>query len=178
MNARKFPNGLIIMEPTVYPDVRGSFYELHKASSLQALGISLPLLQSNLSHSHQGVLRGLHYQQEPYAQAKLVSCLQGAIWDVVVDIRPTSPSYLRWYGFYLTEKSARQLWIPAGFLHGFYALAAKNIVLYHTTCEYRLDAEQSVHYASPVFSIPWPSNVIVSSKDALACHYDASKHIL
>ncbi|WDI37977.1 dTDP-4-dehydrorhamnose 3,5-epimerase [Entomospira culicis] len=171
MQVRRFANGLMVITPPLYRDERGCFMELSKASTLRALGLPDALVQSNLSWSKYGVLRGLHDQLEPYAQGKLVSVLQGAIWDVVVDIRPQSATYLSWFSFYLTAKSMRQLWIPKGFLHGFYALGQDNLVLYHTSAEYHASHERSVAHDSPIWSVPWPRYKILSAKDAQAPHF-------
>lgn len=168
---RSWDNGLKLMESPLFSDDRGSFLEWSKVSSLEIFGITQSLTQTNLSINHQGVLRGLHLQEAPYAQAKLVGCLAGAIWDVVVDLRTTSPTYLQWYSFYLTAKGMQRLWVPEGFLHGFYSLMDNSMVQYQTTNPYHPASEVSVAYNSPCFAIPWPKNVILSKRDGEAAIY-------
>lgn len=171
---KKFSNGIIVLEPLLFEDERGMFVELSKISALRALGIKQRLFQSNLSVSAQGVLRGMHCQKFPRAQAKLVTCIYGAIWDVVVDIRPQSKTYLQWYSFYLTAKSYRQLWIPEGFLHGFYSLFPQTVVVYYSTQEYYPEYDVTIAHNSPIWQIPWPHKKILSAKDAHAPFYHSS----
>ncbi|NIZ40352.1 dTDP-4-dehydrorhamnose 3,5-epimerase [Entomospira entomophila] len=171
MEVRYLDGGLILIEPQIYEDQRGLFFEQHKQSVLSKIGITAKFVQSNVSMSHKGVFRGFHYQREPYAQGKLVSCLSGAIWDVVIDIRPDSTSYLQWSSFYLTSKRRRQLWIPPGFLHGFYTLMDHTHVMYHTTQEYQPQYEESIHYQSSAWRIPLPLRMLLSDKDSDAPHW-------
>ncbi|NIZ47143.1 dTDP-4-dehydrorhamnose 3,5-epimerase [Entomospira nematocerorum] len=174
MHVRHLQGGLIVIEPQLHEDRRGLFFEQYKESLLIDIGVTDRLVQSNVSISHKGVFRGLHYQRGAYAQGKLISCLHGAIWDVVIDIRPDSPHYLQWYSFYLTSGYRRQLWIPPGFLHGFYALMDNTHVVYHMTREYNPSCDVSVFYQSTAWMIPWPAQMLLSDKDRDAPHWFSS----
>jgi dTDP-4-dehydrorhamnose 3,5-epimerase len=153
---------LLIVEPTVFGDDRGWFTESYNArafaQAVTALGLSPPpeLVQDNHSCSHAGVLRGLHYQLAPHAQAKLVRVVKGSAWDVAVDIRPGSPSFGRWVGIELTAANRRQFWIPAGFAHGFVALEDDTHFLYKTSDYYAKDCERALRWDDPQLAIAWP----------------------
>jgi dTDP-4-dehydrorhamnose 3,5-epimerase len=153
---------VLIVEPTVFGDDRGWFTESYNARAfaqgLGVLGLAAPpdLVQDNHSCSQAGVLRGLHYQLEPHAQAKLVRVVRGAAWDVAVDIRPGSPTFGRWVGVELTPASGRQLWIPAGFAHGFVALQDDTHFLYKTSDYYAKACERAIRWDDPELAIAWP----------------------
>ena len=168
--------GVLLVEPAVFGDDRGwfmeSFNEARFNAALQALGAPLPrrFVQDNHSCSRSRVLRGLHYQLPPHAQGKLVRVVQGAAWDVTVDIRAGSPHFGRWFGVELTGTNQRQLWIPEGFAHGFLALQDDTHFLYKTTDVYARDCERSIRWDDPAIGIAWPlaGAPLVAPKDASA----------
>lgn len=152
----------------VFSDDRGSFSETAKQSDFDALGLPR-FVQDNESRSHRGVLRGLHYQLEPHAQGKLVRVAWGSIWDVAVDIRASSPTFLQWFGIELTGADSTMLWVPPGFAHGFVAMSDDAIVQYRTTAEYHAESERSIVFDDPAIGIDWPDPgvaTILSQKDA------------
>ncbi len=178
----------LIPEPTSLPDVvllrtvthaddRGYFREVGRRSELDALGIP-PLVQDNESRSRRGVLRGLHYQLAPSAQGKLVRASHGAVWDVAVDLRRGSASFLRWYGVELDANEGAMLWIPEGFGHGFVALTDDAVVHYRTSAPYDAAAERSIRFDDPDIGIEWPiaaTELTVSEKDASAPRVTAAE---
>lgn len=172
MNVRpsELPEVLII-EPRVFRDSRGAFSEVWKDETYRALGITGPFVQDNLSHSIAGTLRGLHFQ-EPTAQGKLVQVLAGRVWDVAVDVRRGSPSFGRSLGIELDAESARQLWIPAGFAHGFLALSERATFLYKCTAPYSPAHERSIRWDDPALGLRWSlepgQQPLLSPKDAAA----------
>jgi dTDP-4-dehydrorhamnose 3,5-epimerase len=155
--------GVLIVEPTVFGDDRGwfmeSFNEARWTQALQSAGEALPrhFVQDNHSCSQAGVLRGLHYQLAPHAQGKLVRVVQGAAFDVAVDIRQGSPTFGRWSGTVLDADNRRQLWIPEGFAHGFLALTDDTHFLYKTTDVYSRECERSIRWDDPQLAIAWPA---------------------
>ncbi|UXL40116.1 dTDP-4-dehydrorhamnose 3,5-epimerase [Pseudomonas fragi] len=165
--------GVVIIEPDVYEDERGwfmeSFNQKRFEEGLQSLGqpIPKPFVQDNQSCSKKGVLRGLHYQLEPFAQGKLVSVSQGAAFDVAVDLRTGSPTFGKWLGIELNATNKKMLWIPAGFAHGFLALEDKTYFSYKTTDFYNKDSERSLFWNDPVIGVEWPSSdkYYISTKD-------------
>ena len=169
---------VVLIEPTVFADDRGWFMEtFHEAKfhqGLQALGLPIPrpFVQNNHSSSKKGVLRGLHYQQSPHAQGKLVRVVQGAAWDVAVDIRRGSPTFGQWVGAELSADNKRQFWIPEGFAHGFIAPQDDTHFLYKTTDFYNKDSERCIRWDDPTLKIDWPMvegrPPIVNDKDAKA----------
>ncbi|AWN73967.1 dTDP-4-dehydrorhamnose 3,5-epimerase [Legionella anisa] len=159
-----------IIEPRVYGDERGFFYESFQATRYAALlGIHDTFVQDNLSRSCKGVLRGLHYQYQ-HAQGKLVSVLAGEVFDVAVDIRLGSPTFGLWVGVILSGENKRQLWIPKGFAHGFYVLSTTADFFYKCTDFYHPESELSIHYQDPELAIDWPlsDDVQLSAKDIQA----------
>lgn len=162
--------GVFIIEPQVFSDERGFFYESYNKEKWSAVGLpEIDFVQDNHSQSVKGVLRGLHYQAPPKAQAKLVRCTRGRVFDVAVDIRPSSSTYLRWFGIELSEENKKQLFIPAGCLHGFYAFEDAE-VQYKTNFHFEKVLDGSVAYNDPSFGIIWPveDEAILSQKDAAA----------
>lgn len=152
---------LLILEPRVFEDNRGWFMESFNQERFDALlgerGFEAPhFVQDNHSHSQKGVLRGLHYQLNPCAQAKLVRVVQGRAWDVAVDIRQNSPTFGQWVGVELTATNHRQFWIPAGFAHGFVALEDDTQFLYKTTAYYQQDSERTIVWNDASLNIKWP----------------------
>ena len=161
-------DGVVIVEPRVHGDDRGYFQESWKASSYGEHGLPATFSQANVSRSAQGVLRGLHYQyRQP--QGKLVSVLEGRIFDVAVDIRPGSPSFGQWAGVELSADNHRQLFIPAGFAHGFIVLSTFALFHYNCTTEYAPEYDAAIAWNDPDIGIKWPCEpTSVSAKDRIA----------
>ena len=162
--------GVILIEPKVFGDARGFFFEsFNQRAFAEATGVTLPFVQDNHSRSARGVLRGLHYQiQQP--QGKLVRVVRGSVFDVAVDMRRSSPSFGKWVGFELSEDNHRQLWVPPGFAHGFVVLSETADFLYKTTDYYAPQYERSVAWNDPAIGIDWPHSgeVTLSAKDRAA----------
>ena len=167
---------VVLVEAVSFADDRGFFAETYKMSPFAAHGISLTFVQDNLSHSVQGVLRGLHYQKHPKAQGKLIMVLRGRIFDVAVDIRVGSPTYRRWVGVVLSAEDFRLLYVPVGFAHGFCVLSEQADVLYKVTEEYAPELDRGIVWNDPAIGIQWPvAEPILSPKDAqlpLLCDAD------
>ncbi|MFN0061411.1 MAG: dTDP-4-dehydrorhamnose 3,5-epimerase [Myxococcaceae bacterium] len=158
--------GVLLIEPKVFGDPRGFFFETFSAKRYAEAGIDMPFVQDNLSRSSRGTLRGLHFQ-EPYAQGKLVSVLRGAVLDVVVDVRRGSPSYGKWLGVELSEENHRQLWVPPGFAHGFCVTSDVADFAYKCTGYYAPKSEHGIAWNDPDIGIRWPvSTPLLSQKDA------------
>jgi dTDP-4-dehydrorhamnose 3,5-epimerase len=157
-----------IIQPTVHSDGRGFFLECYRRDALEAAGIRADFIQDNHSRSRRGVLRGLHYQvRRP--QGKLVRVAAGEVFDVAVDLRKSSPTFGRWIGETLSADNARQLWIPAGFAHGFYVLSDWADVVYKTTEYYFAEGDRTLRWNDPALAIRWPlidgADPILSDKD-------------
>lgn len=161
---------LLIIEPNVFGDSRGWFIETYNEKVFKDNGININFKQDNHSYSKQkGVLRGLHFQNEPYAQTKLVRCTRGKIWDVAVDLRKSSPTYLKWFGLELTPENHKMLFIPQGFAHGFITLEENTEVQYKVDNFYNPNTDRSIKYNDPDIAIMWPLNdIILSEKDKKA----------
>lgn len=159
--------GLYVVEPSVYGDNRGWFMESYSAKSFEKFGLCFDFVQDNHSMSLQkGTLRGLHFQNNPKAQTKLVRCTQGKILDVAVDLRKGSPTYLKWFAIELSEQNKKQLLIPKGFAHGFLTLTDNVQVQYKVDEYYCPDLDRSIRYDDPDIRIDWPiDNPILSDKD-------------
>jgi dTDP-4-dehydrorhamnose 3,5-epimerase len=158
--------GLILIKPQVFGDDRGFFLELYKHSDFSLNGIEEHLVQDNYSRSTKGVLRGLHYQKNPKAQGKLVTCMKGRIFDVAVDIRKGSPWFGKWAGVELSEENKQLLYVPPGFAHGFQVLTDAAEVLYKCTDEYSPADDRGIIWNDPDINIAWPLNdTILSGKD-------------
>ena len=149
-------------------DDRGYFARTWCTAEFKAHGLKSSFVQANTAFNHRrGTLRGLHYQRPPHAEVKLVRCLRGAIYDVIVDLRPDSPTYKRWGGFELTQDNARQLYVPEGFAHGYLTLSDDAEVSYMVTAAYAPQAEGGARYDDPAFGIVWPEPVrTISLKDS------------
>lgn len=169
---------VLILEPKVFGDERGFFFESYNEQDFkQATGLDVTFVQDNHSRSAKGVLRGLHYQLPPHAQGKLVRCVRGAVFDVAVDIRKSSPTFGKWVGVELNEENQKQLWIPPGFAHGFLTLTEKADFLYKTTDYYCSTHERGVVWHDSEIGISWPDQIgrkILSTKDAMAQGMSAS----
>ncbi|MEI2456149.1 MULTISPECIES: dTDP-4-dehydrorhamnose 3,5-epimerase [Lysobacter] len=160
--------GCVVIEPQVFGDARGFFYESFNQDKLAAHGLNPRFVQGNVSSSARGVLRGLHYQW-PNPQGKYVSVLEGEVWDVAVDIRRGSPHYGRWTAAVLSAENKRHLWIPEGFAHGFAVLSERAVFSYLCTHVYDAKADAGVRWDDPDLAIDWPvSEPGLSAKDAVA----------
>ena len=158
---------VILVTPKSFPDERGFFLESYKESEFTSNGIKTIFVQDNLSHSVKGVLRGLHYQKNPKAQAKLVIALRGEIFDVAVDIRKNSPTYGKWVGEILSESNHNSLYIPEGFAHGFCILSEHADVLYKVSQEYSPEDEKGIIWNDTEINITWPiDKPIIQEKDS------------
>ncbi|OPC20671.1 dTDP-4-dehydrorhamnose 3,5-epimerase [Elizabethkingia meningoseptica] len=158
-----------IIEPTIFEDERGYFYEKYNEKKFEELtGLNGHFVQDNISKSSFGVLRGLHLQKGDYAQAKLVSCLEGKVWDIAVDLRKDSPSFGQWYGMELSADNKLQFYVPRGFAHGFVVLSETAIFSYKCDNLYNKESEGSVKYNDPDLNIDWKiseADMILSEKD-------------
>ncbi len=161
---------VVVIEPQVFGDARGFFFESFNGRKMaEALGRPMDFVQDNHSRSSRGVLRGLHYQC-PNAQGKLVRVVQGEVFDVAVDLRRGSPTFGKWESDVLSAENKRQLWVPAGFAHGFLVLSETAEVLYKTTAYYEPKDEHCLAWDDPTVGIAWPLHGVkplVSAKDAL-----------
>ena len=161
-------DSLLVFEPKVFKDNRGYFFEAYNEQIFSDAGIDLKFVQDNQSKSSYGVIRGLHYQQNPYAQAKLVRVLEGEILDVAVDIRKGSPTFGKYFSIELSAENKRQLFLPAGFAHGFSVLSETAIVLYKCNEFYNKESEGGIRFDDADLNIDWqiPSGkAIISEKD-------------
>lgn len=159
---------LVVLHPTVFEDTRGYFFEAYNQNQLAQLGITIDFVQDNQSFSKRGTLRGLHYQNPPYAQTKLVRVLQGEIIDVAVDIRKGSATYGQHYAIRLSAENKKQLLIPHGFAHGFSVVSETAVVLYKCDQFYNKASEGGIRFDDPALGIDWGMDLkdaIVSDKD-------------
>ena len=159
-------NGVILIEPRIFTDERGYFFESYNEERFNKAGIHVEFVQDNQSLSSKGVLRGLHFQNPPFDQGKLVRVVSGSVLDVVVDIRKESPTYGHHLSLKLDALSSQMMWIPPGFAHGFVALEDQTIFLYKCTKVYNKDSEGGILYNDPDLNIDWGIKTpIVSEKD-------------
>ncbi|MFI4933469.1 MAG: dTDP-4-dehydrorhamnose 3,5-epimerase [Caulobacterales bacterium] len=148
---------VFVINGSLHADARGSFSETYRASVLAEAGVEQPFVQENLVRTKaRGTLRGLHFQRDPFAQDKLVQVLDGAIFDVAVDIRPSSPTLGRWVGLTLTADEPRQIFVPRGFAHGYVTLSDDCAVTYKTTAYYAPQAEAGIRWDDAAVAIDWP----------------------
>jgi dTDP-4-dehydrorhamnose 3,5-epimerase len=169
---------LLIIEPTVFGDDRGFFYESYNERKWhEATGLKTRFVQDNHSRSNRGVLRGLHYQLSPAAQGKLVRCVVGEVFDVAVDLRRGSPTFGRWEGVHLSAENKRQFWIPEGFAHGFLVLSEFAEFLYKATEYYAPEHERSILWNDPDLAVAWPisGTPVLSWKDRAAPAFKAAE---
>lgn len=160
---------LLILEPEVYNDKRGYFYESYNKRNFEKiLKKKINFVQDNESSSKKGVLRGLHYQRTPFSQGKLIKVTKGKIFDVAVDLRKNSKSFGKYFSVILSEKNKKQLWIPKGFAHGFLSLSNDNVIQYKTTNYYSPKHEITIRWDDEKINVKWPiqyKKVIISKKD-------------
>ena len=170
---------VLVIEPTVYSDDRGFFFECWNARSFAAAGLDLTFVQDNHSYSRRGILRGLHYQiTRP--QGKLVRAMDGEIWDVAVDLRRSSPTFGQWVAEWLTGDNYRMLWVPPGFAHGFYVASETAHFLYKCTDFYSQDLERAIAWNDPDLGIEWPlvegEAPSLSPRDRQGTSFRAAEH--
>ena len=159
---------LVIIEPRVFADSRGYFFESYSQLALEKAGIKTNFVQDNQSKSTYGVIRGLHYQKPPHTQTKLVRALQGSIYDVAVDLRKDSETYGQWFGCELSDENNRQLLVPKGFAHGFSVMSETAVVFYKCDDFYHPECEEGIVFYDETLQIDWKvdlSKVIISDKD-------------
>ncbi|MDP3283925.1 MAG: dTDP-4-dehydrorhamnose 3,5-epimerase [Desulfobacterales bacterium] len=158
---------IILVQPRVFPDGRGCFFEIFKESDFHAADLPVHFPQDNFSFSGKNVIRGLHYQKYPKTQGKIVTVLKGRIFDVAVDIRRNSPTYLKWISLELDDENRFMLYIPPGFAHGFLALSEVVHLMYKCTNEYDPKLDAGIRWDDPDIDVKWPlKNPVLSEKDA------------
>ncbi|NQV03481.1 MAG: dTDP-4-dehydrorhamnose 3,5-epimerase [Bacteroidia bacterium] len=161
--------GLLIIKPDVFEDERGYFFESYNREKFLAYGIDATFVQDNESKSNRGVLRGLHFQNPPFAQGKLVRVMRGSVLDVAVDIRKGSPTYGKWSSIVLSGQNKWMYWIPSGFAHGFLTLEDDTIFFYKCTNVYSKESEGAIRWNDPDLNIDWDiKDPVISPKDEVA----------
>jgi dTDP-4-dehydrorhamnose 3,5-epimerase len=167
--------GLFILEPQVHTDARGYFFESYNKQTLESVGnYTIPFVQDNQARSVKNVLRGLHYQNPPVPQAKLIRVLEGSIWDVAVDIRKNSKTYKQWFGIELTAENKLQLLVPHGFAHGYAVLSDTAEVFYKCDNFYNKPTEGGMLYSDPEIGVDWK----IDLKDAIVSEKDTKQPLL
>ncbi len=170
--------GLLVIESSKHKDERGFFMEAFKESEFGKAGINMPFVQDNYSVSVFGVLRGMHFQKEPFAQGRFVMVLRGRAFDVVVDLRSSSKSFGEHFCLELGSQNGLGLWIPPGFAHGFMALEDETELLYKCTSQYSPEHEDGIRWNDPVLNIPWPKlgiSPLLSQRDRTLPFFDPGK---
>ena len=170
-----FIKDLVVLTPIVFEDERGYFMETYNSNKLSDLGINISFVQDNQSFSQKGTLRGLHYQNSPYAQTKLVRVLEGEIIDVAVDLRKDSETYGQHFAIKLTADNKKQLLIPQGFAHGFSVLSETAVVMYKCDQYYNKESEGGIRFDDPTLNIDWGIDLkeaIVSQKDVILPNFN------
>lgn len=170
-----FINDLVVLAPAVFEDERGYFFESYSKSKMLDVGIHIDFVQDNQSFSKRGTLRGLHYQNPPFAQTKLVRVLQGEIMDVAVDLRKDSPTYGKHFGIVLSSENKKQLLVPQGFAHGFSVLSETAVVSYKCDQYYNKPSEGGILYNDAALNIDWGMDLvtaIVSEKDLILPNFE------
>jgi len=160
--------GLLIIEPRVFADERGYFFESFSKTKFAEAGLIFEFVQDNESKSHRGVIRGLHYQLEPFAQTKLIRVVRGTVYDVAVDLRAGSPTFGQWYGLEVSASKKNQFYIPKGFAHGFSVLSDYAIFSYKCDAFYNPAAERGIRFDDPALAIDWKlplEEAVISGKD-------------
>lgn len=160
-------NDAYVIDLNKFEDDRGFFARAFCVDEFEELGIEFPVVQANVSYNrYKHTLRGMHYQQQPYGEAKLIRCTSGAIFDAIIDVRPDSSTYMKWMGVELTGQNYRMLYVPEGFAHGFMTLEDETEVTYQVSEFYTPSAEQGIRWNDPAFNIDWPAEPeIISEKD-------------
>lgn len=174
-NKGTFFSDVKLIKPNIFEDHRGYFYESWNRESFNSSVKKIIFCQENHSYSIKNTLRGIHYQLEPYAQAKFIECIAGEIYDVVVDIRKESPTFLNWGGIKLSENNHKQIFIPEGYAHGFYTLSDHAHLIYKVNNHWNKKAERTIIWDDPNLSINWmdlSGTPLLSAKDALGKKID------
>jgi dTDP-4-dehydrorhamnose 3,5-epimerase len=173
MEVKQTPiSGLLIIQPDVFRDQRGYFFESYNREKFTKAGVNAEFLQDNQSLSAKGILRGLHFQNPPFAQGKLLSVVKGAVLDVAVDIRKNSDTYGKYFSLVLSEENKTMFWIPEGFAHGFLSLQDNTIFTYKCTQLYHKGSEGSLRWNDPDLNINWNvSDPVISEKDSEAPYF-------
>lgn len=162
-------NGLLVLEPDIFNDSRGYFYESFNIEKYKLITENFSFVQDNISKSKYGTIRGLHYQVGKFEQGKLISVLGGKVLDIAVDIRFNSPTFGKHFAIELSDENKKQFWIPPGFAHGFSVLSDEVLFSYKCTANYNKDSERSIIYNDPILAIDWKvENPIVSEKDLVS----------
>ncbi len=160
--------GLLVIKPAIFKDSRGYFFESHNEEKLLKAGIDIRFVQDNESKSQRGVLRGLHFQNPPYSQGKLVRVIQGAVLDVAVDLRKKSPTYGKWDSIILSAENKLMYWVPEGMAHGFLTLENDTIFFYKCTSVYNKESEGCIRWNDPELNVEWGTdNPILSDRDRI-----------
>ena len=169
--------GAYIIELDPVEDERGFFARSYCRDEFRKNGIEMDIVQCNVSHNRKkGTLRGMHYQEAPYEEAKLISCIKGSMYDVIVDIRKGSPTFGKWTAVELTAGNGRTLYVPKGFAHGFQTLADDTVVYYHISEAYYPESSRGIRWDDPALGITWPApNPIISVKDRNFSLFDGDK---
>ncbi len=170
---------LLLLKPRIFDDARGYFFESYNKAEFEKYGLFYDFIQDNESKSEKGVIRGLHFQLPPYAQAKLVRVVEGKIWDVVVDLRKHSPTFGQFYGAELSAENKLQFLIPRGFAHGFSVLSSFAVVQYKCDNTYNKSSERGLKFNSITLGIDWKvnlENAIISEKDVILPQFDISEN--
>ncbi len=159
--------GAYVVEPAIHEDERGFFYRFFDVDQFKEIGHNKPWVQLNHSYTKQEYsLRGLHFQWPPLAEIKMVKCIAGKIFDVLVDLRRNSPTFLQWVGVELSAENKKMLYIPEGFAHGFQTLSGDCELIYHHTAVYAKDSEGGIRWSDPLINIQWPADPInISVRD-------------
>ena len=161
--------GAFYIDVEAHPDPRGSFATLYTPGGFASLGLNTEIRQLSVSYNRErGTLRGLHYQPVPYAEVRVVSCVGGAIFDVMVDLRPASPTFLKWVGTEIHSDSFRMVYVPEGFAHGFETLEPATVVHYQISVDYRADQSRGIRWDDPEIGVQWPIDppAVISPRDA------------
>jgi dTDP-4-dehydrorhamnose 3,5-epimerase len=172
--------GAYLIEPQPIADERGFFARTWDFAEFAARGLDTNLAQTNLSYNRRaGTLRGLHFQFPPHSESKLVRCVRGRLYDVIVDLRPQSPTFLQWYGAELSEDNLRSLFVPKGFAHGFQTLTDETMVYYQMSDAYAPAAAGGLRWNDPAFAIEWPLHVsVIAARDASYPDLPADRAVL